>query len=78
MCVCASIPLAYMKEWMLKYLISQLSAQPHLLRWVVTHVFHNRWTVQLRNRIIKNKINLVQRGYPKMIEMLSAVSPQTG
>ena len=39
---CVSVCGAHMEEWMLKYLISQLSAQPQLLRWVVTHVFYNR------------------------------------
>ena len=33
---------------MFKYLISQLGTQPQFFRRVVTHVFHNRYTVQLR------------------------------
>ena len=47
-CMCARTQCTHMEEWMLKYLICQLSAQSHLLRWVVTHIFHNRWTSQLR------------------------------
>ncbi len=73
----------YMHQRMLKYLISELSPQPHLSGWIITHVLHNRWEESRTNfngKVVYYSLvyGVSMQGYPRRKRRLSVGSLPTG